>query len=120
MMGKQDHIPRQQLEQFVKGQMNETESEQVMSHLGQCDHCLALTDELWNEQPVSRAMSEIVDLDDRTAERMQRKVTSQIHRSNLSGNMIRLGTQGFLSVALGLLRPLVGQQRNRTRGAYDD
>ncbi len=118
-MNDSTHISQERLEQFVTGLLSEAEAEDVMSHLAECEQCLSLTDTLWTSQPVGRTLSESVDLDVTTAERLERRLVSRIHRSNLSGAVVRLGTQGFMSVALGLLRPLIVTRRrsNLEQGA---
>ena len=113
MNNSSNHITRERLEHFVSGRLTDHESDQVMAHLAECDVCLSSTDELWASQPVGEAVSYIVDLDADTATRVERKLVRKIHRSNMTGSVVRLGTQGFLSVMLGLLRPLMGAPARR-------
>lgn len=108
-MQNEDHLTSYQLQEFISGRIDATESEQILIHLEQCDRCLVQIDALWSRQPAASALAELVELDAQTARRLERQLVRKIHRSNLSATVLRLGTHGFLSVAVGLLRPFCGR-----------
>ncbi len=116
------HFSRDLLERYVSGQLSETESESITSHLAECEACLSLTDQLWTRQPIGEALLDNPDLDTDTASRLERKLVARIHRSNLGSAVTRLGTQGFLSVAFGLLRPFMAAKPTPhvEKGTKDD
>jgi hypothetical protein len=106
-----EHLTSQELRELIAGRMETVESARLLAHIEQCDHCLAQADELWSQQPVAAVVADWVELDAPTAQRLERQLVRKIHRSNLSADMLRLGTQGFLSVAVSLLRPIVRPRR---------
>ena len=106
------HIDFDILSSFVAGQLGKSETNQVMTHLAECEECLVRVDDLWARQPTGAAIA--VGLDDRTAIRMERHLISRIHRSNLAETILSLGTEGFMSVAMTLLRPFLGSNSQRS------
>jgi hypothetical protein len=115
-MGTSEHIVLERLERFVAGESSEAESEEIMTHFAHCEECMSLADELWVREPMGTTVSEIAGLDGQTADRLQRELVKRLHRSNLSGAVFTLGTQGFFSVAMALLHPLMSNRpRNRNR-----
>jgi anti-sigma factor RsiW len=107
-----DHLTNYQLQEFISGRIDAAESEQILTHLEQCEHCLVRIDALWSQQPVASAMVELAELDAPTAQRLERQLVSKIHRSNLSATVLRLGTRGFFSVAVSLLRPFMRSRKS--------
>lgn len=101
------------LRRFIRGELDEEESNEVIEVLANHDQCIALLDQLWIQQPVGQALAATPDLDNEVAIRLENKLVRQIHRSNMARTVFKMGTQGFFSVALGLIRPLT--QRNRLK-----
>lgn len=113
------HVDSNTLKRFVAGRLEEAEAEHIVVHLSECDRCLALADELWSTQPAGTAVVPPPDPDPDVAQRIERKITKRIHFSNLSGEIIRLGTRGFIDVALAIVRPLI-HTRVPQKGGVDD
>ena len=98
------HVSAQDLEALFSGCLSDAAADVVIAHLAACDHCLAVADDLW----AKTADLPIPDLDLERATRVEAHLRRNIYRSNLGGQVIRLGTQGLLRVWLGLLAPFFG------------
>ncbi|MCL4868787.1 MAG: zf-HC2 domain-containing protein [Anaerolineae bacterium] len=103
--------PESLLESYVAGTLSEAEIEQVLAHLETCDHCLAITERLWETTPLPGGLaalpSEPVDPEPVRVQRIEQRVINQIHRSEVAGRALWLGTEGFAQVSFALLRPLL-------------
>lgn len=95
------------LRAFVNGQLNEAETDIILNHLAECDQCLRIVDQLWAEYPTDLAYKAIPELDPITAKRLEKRLVKQIHRSDLSGRMVWLGTAGLMNTHLTILGPMV-------------
>lgn len=111
-MTSDEHISAQNLEALFSGCLSDTAADVVIAHLAACDHCLAIADDLWAET----ADLTIPDLDLERATRVEGRLRRNIYRSNLGGQVVRLGTQGLLRVWLGLLGPFFGGGQQKDRG----
>lgn len=105
-----DH-PDPLLSQFVAGTLSETETEQVLSHLETCERCLTVTEQLWETTPLLGTLAatgdQSAEMEQERAQRIEQRVLNQIHRSDVAGRALWLGTQGFAHVSFALLRPLL-------------
>jgi hypothetical protein len=99
------------LRRFVRGELNESESNEVIDVLAENEKCMEFLDNLWVQHPIGQALAAAPALDGATALRVQNKLINQIQRSNLTGTMFKMGTQGFFEVAVGLLRPFSRQTK---------
>lgn len=112
------------LQQFVSGELDDAQAEEILSRLAEDEASLEKVDALWQAQTAAAAVYTIPPLEPERAQRLRRRLVRQIHRSNLSANVIRMGTQGFGSVAVNLLRPLLDiprrDQRQRRRARSND
>lgn len=117
-------LTQELLRKFVAGELKEAEAEQVMAQLAEDEASLQLVDALWHEQPSQTAVVELPKLEPERAQRVRRRLIHQIHRSDLAVNMVKMGTQGFGSVAMSLLRPLLDsknrESRHKRRRKQDD
>ncbi|MFQ5419971.1 MAG: zf-HC2 domain-containing protein [Anaerolineae bacterium] len=109
------HLDDQTLRRLVDGRLHEKEQEQIMAHLAECGECVDKVDALWAAQPLGTAVGETEPLDPATARRVEKKVVKRIHRSDLTGEMLRLLVQGFAGVAVALARPLVDRPQKRNK-----
>lgn len=105
-----DH-PDALLSQFVAGTLSPSETEQVLDHLDHCERCLDQVEQLWETSPlwevIPLAVEAGADMERERAQRIERQVINQIHRSDVAGRVLWLGTEGFLQVSFALLRPLL-------------
>lgn len=112
------------LQQFVAGELDEAQTEEFLSRLAEDEASLEKVDALWQEQSLATAVFTIPPLEPARAQRLRHRLLRQIHRSDLSANVIKMGTQGFGTVALSLLRPLLNtphrEQRHRRRSRSND
>ncbi|WP_420645766.1 hypothetical protein [Candidatus Leptofilum sp.] len=124
MINNPKPLSKELLRRFVAGELNDTENEAVMAQLAEDEASLEIVDALWEGQPSQTAVIKLPDLDPERAQRVRRRLIHQIHRSDLAKNVVRMGTGGFSSVAISLLRPLLDtpnkEQRNRRRRRRND
>lgn len=90
---------------FVRGELGESESNELIDVLAENDRCMAYLDKLWLQHLEEPTRAAPVALDGVASTRLRNKLFDQIHRSNMTGTLFKLGTQGFIEVAVGLLRP---------------
>jgi hypothetical protein len=124
MINNPNPLSKELLRRFVAGELDDAENELVMAQLAEDEASLELVDALWEDQPSQTAVVELPDLEPERAQRMRRRLIRQIHRSDLAINVVKMGTQGFGSVAASLLRPLLNtpkrERRNRRRPRGND
>lgn len=105
-----DH-PENLLESFVAGTLTRDETELVLAHLETCDHCLQITEQFWEaiswRESLASAATTDEMLEEERARRIEQRVINQIHRTNIAGRALWLGTEGFVQVSFALLRPLL-------------
>ncbi len=124
MINEPPPLTQELLRQFVAGTLDQATNEQIMAQLAEDETSLELVDALWQDQPSQTAVKQLPDIESAQAKKMRRRLVHQIHRSDLALNVVKLGTQGFGSVAMSLLRPLLGSpkqtRRNRRRPRGND
>jgi hypothetical protein len=114
MISESQPLSKELLRRFVAGELDNAENEAIMARLAEDEASLEIVDALWQEQPSQTAVYDLPDLEPDRAQQMRRQIIRQIHRADLAVNIVKMGTTGFGSVALGLLRPLLNN-KNRHR-----
>lgn len=103
-----DHeYPLHLLEAFIAGQLSAEENDRILSHLPECDRCLADVDLLWTQQLDDEPRSQIPELESEIAERVEGMILDRIRRTDLVGQIVKLGTLGLFMSWQALVRPLV-------------
>jgi hypothetical protein len=112
-------LSKKLLRKFAAGELNDAENEAVLSRLAEDEASLEFVDALWHEQTSPTAVPQLPNLKPEKAQQMRQRLLRQLHRTDLSLNVVKMGTQGFGSVAVSLLRPLLDSKnrahRNRRR-----
>ncbi|MBK8903397.1 MAG: hypothetical protein IPM53_19600 [Anaerolineaceae bacterium] len=103
------------LQQFVAGELDDAQTEAILTRLAEDEASLEKVDALWQEQSLVTAAFTIPPLEPERAQRLRHRLVRQIHRANLSVNIIKMGTCGFGRVAVSLLRPLLAPQNHKHR-----
>jgi len=110
MIVKAEH-PEALLASFVAGTLPQEENELVLAHLETCDDCLQITEQFWETAPWHGNLAEVTRrdelLEEERARRIEQRVINQIHRTEIAGRALWLGTEGFVQVSFALLRPLL-------------
>ncbi len=116
-------LSRALLRKFAAGELEDTENEAIMMQLAEDEASLEFVDALWQEQQ-SHPTAVFPELGVEQTQEVRRRIVHQIHRSDLAKNVVSMGTRGFGSVAIGLLRPLLdsknAERRNRRRPKGND
>ena len=124
MINDAQPLTKELLRRFVAGELNEAENEAVLARLAEDEASLKFVDALWEEQPSQTAVGDLPDMNPEQTRRVRRRLIRQIHQADLALNVVKLGTQGFGSVAASLLRPLLSsanrERRNRRRRRGND
>jgi hypothetical protein len=124
MISEPQPLSKELLRRFVAGELDEAENEAIMACLAEDEASLAVVDALWQEQPSQTAVFDLPDLEPERAQQLRRQLIQQIHRADLAVNIVKMGTTGFGSVALSLIRPLLNNKnrsrRNRRRRRGND
>ena len=107
MNAKVFHWSNENLAAFVSGRLTEIETEAILTHLEECEHCLTIVDGLWEEGGWQDLDSNL-HLDKEAAARLEQKLYRRIHRSQLAGDVVALGTRGMLQTVFALMAPFVG------------
>ncbi len=109
-----EQFSQETLRRFVAGKLNPNETDAVIRHLPEDDEALDFVDDLWKEQnDWHTGDAPVTPLTPQTAQLVEKKVVTRIHRSDLSGHILRMGTLGFGKVIMALIRPLSGiKQQN--------
>ena len=119
MINESTPLSPELLRRFVAGELDDAENEAIMARLAEDEASLELVDALWQEQPSQTAVHNLPDLEPDRAQQMRRQLIQQIHRADLAVSIGKMGTTGFGSVALSLLRPLLNNKnqnrKNRRR-----
>ncbi len=124
MINEPKPLSEKLLRQFVAGELDDAENEAIMARLAEDEASLEIVDALWQAQPSQTAVSNLPDLEPARAQQMRRQIIKQIHQADLAINIVKMGTTGFGSVALSLLRPLINNKnqvrRSRRRRRRND
>lgn len=94
------------VQKMMTGQLNEQETEQLLELIEQSDENLETADAVWAEHLAT--LNNAPALKSQDTQRLAQLLARRIHRSDLSGQIVKIGTQGFTQVALALLRPFFG------------
>lgn len=122
MVKNQTLLSKELLRKFVAGELDAAKNEEIMAQLAEDEASLEFVDALWQEELSHSVTAAIPKLDAEQAQRVRRQIIQQIHRSVLGMNVVRMGTKGFGSVAVSLLRPFLTNKkwgrrsRRRPRG----
>ncbi|MCP5097547.1 MAG: hypothetical protein GY943_18530 [Chloroflexi bacterium] len=103
------------LQQFISGELSEAEADEVVEMLTSNEQKMDMLDQLWDAQPEEPSGGTRPDLDKETAKRLEYSLVQQIHRSKITGAVLKMGTRGFASVAMGLLRPFARRRPSQAR-----
>jgi len=106
------------LEDFVAGRKNDEENARILEHLAECEHCAAEVEALWTESPVNYILPEITEAAPGAMTELEESLFRRIHRSDLGGQVIKLGTQGFVNLISALLGPIVKKRRPSKQGGF--
>jgi hypothetical protein len=124
MVDSSEPLSKELLRKFVAGVLGDAENEAIMARLAEDEASLELVDALWNEQASQTAVFQPPNLQPDQARRLRHRLLQQIHRADLTMNMVKMGTQGFGSVAVSLLRPLLDTKnrahRKKRRRRFND
>lgn len=99
--------PHPDLNLYLNGTLTPDESTDVETHLESCDECLALLDDIWGIRLTKAVDLEEPAMPDSTARAIENRLLNQIHRSDLGGQAIQLGTRGFFQVLLAIIKPFL-------------
>lgn len=103
------------LRRFVRGEMDDVESNRVMTIIGEHDHCIELLESIWMEEPIGQALASTPLPDIETSERLKEQIGRAIQRADAAGMAIKFGISGFGAVASSLLRPFIKQNQWKNR-----
>ncbi len=108
----------EELKRFVAGDLDTDATERILTYLSENDDAVETVDTLWQEINLtpSGGDSEVPELDDATAAKVEQQLFDRIHRTDLTGDVLRLGTQAASTVYWALLRPFV----TRIAGTNDE
>ncbi len=109
-MGVNEHP--NSLEAFVEGRLNEHETQTILEHLAECDQCLADVDLLWGRDLGRPDGLQMPDLDPIVSSRLHRYLLRRIHMSQLTRDIVLLGTRSLVGVAVALIRPVMNIRRS--------
>jgi hypothetical protein len=105
MIMNDNHLSTEDIQFFIQLTFHESENDRVIAHLSNCDACLLAMEAAWEEIPQP-------NLDE---SKVKKRLWQNINRSNLAGNLLGLGMQGFLNAIVGLLSPLL-RSKSKKRG----
>jgi hypothetical protein len=94
---------------FINGNLDSERSDEILVVLAEDDESLEIVEQLWQENGVISAnlVTPDDDLDATAVAEVERKLIEHIHRSDLTGDVLRLGTQATGVAYWSLLRPFV-------------
>ena len=99
------------LRRFVRGEMDDADSTVVIEALTENEQGMALLASLWRQQPAGMPLIDVPDLDMDVAYRIQSRLEGQIQQAGLARALLKMGTNGFFSAALGLIRPFAHRNK---------
>jgi hypothetical protein len=99
------------IEEFVRGQLDEAESETMLAHLATCETCIDVVDQLWTQVGVGSRQIKIQDPDYGTTRSIHKGLMHRIHIQDLGYQLIKLSIVRPVQVVVSFLRVLtVGQK----------
>jgi len=93
-----NHLTSKEIKQLLAGELSAVQEQQIMMHLAVCERCQQKFDTL-SAVPLAPPM----ELPAATPPRVKRQLFTQLHRSDLGGQILRFGTMGLLHVILSAL-----------------
>lgn len=105
-MTTKQHPTTEELIRLLSGELAPRQAAAVLSHAEECSQCEQLCEAIWAEMgpQQDRASS---DIDPETAVVIEEQLLTRLHRGKFAESVLDLGSQGFLLVVVGLLRPIV-------------
>lgn len=100
---------------FVSGRLNESDTQTVLDHLAECDHCLTAVDTLWPNLDEQLGPALGPPLPDERAAMLESRLVERMQRTNLGARILWFSTQGFVRVALAFLEPFLGKSQASRR-----
>ncbi len=93
------HLTEKQIGKLLAGEYSAEKEHRIMTHVAMCEQCQRTFD-LMSSFPLAAPM----ELPAATTPRVKRQLFNQLHRSDLSGEILRFGTAGLVHVILSVLR----------------
>lgn len=93
------------LRAFAEGKLSEEDAQKVLELFLEDDNCLAAMDKIWAEQAQLNDTSPPIESN--AAAKLEEMILARIRRTDLGGNVVKLGTQGLMKVLLALIQPFV-------------
>jgi hypothetical protein len=116
MNGKLNTLETEQLhallQQFFAGELDEAESDEIIEILAANQTSLEIIDQLSSQ---SNAQAQTPVLKNEVVQRLESNLMQRIHVSNMLGAVLKMGTRGFASVTMGLLRPFIHRHPKHAR-----
>ena len=100
---------------FNSGKLPDDQVDSIIDHLSTCMQCLDIVDQTFQRGFPGDASDSVPHLEAERAAQVERTLRQRIHRHDLSGQTIRLGTRAFIYVVLALLSPLFNIWRSPSR-----
>lgn len=101
-----DHITREQVHQFISGELSVITRDGLLAHIDTCDACLSLLDHIWADTLHQLPHAEIPDIGPHRAQDVERKIFRRIHAMEVGKQALRLAFVGPLTVLKGLFEPI--------------
>lgn len=98
------HPELERIEEYVTGQLDEAESEAMLTHLATCDTCIDVVDRLWADAGIASRRGEIQDPDYRTVRSIHSGLLHRIHIQDLGYQLIKLSIVRPVQVLAACLR----------------
>ncbi len=106
MKNTDHHPPTEDLVKLLSGELDPDRSSSVLSHAEGCERCQQLSELIWAEA-LPRRDPVPTEMDGVTAEALEKRLVARLHQANLAEKFLDLGSNGFVIVLLGLLRPVI-------------
>ncbi len=101
-----DHPSIDALIAMLGGEASSEQSESLIRHFETCERCAVRVERIWSEvSPFGERSPK--SMDEVLSSAMEARLFQRIQRIDLVENATTFGTQGFLYVTLGLVRPLI-------------
>lgn len=104
--GSDDEMMRR-LQALVEGQLTAEEADELLNTISESDEWLQTADALWAENMAR--LEDVPALPYAQASELEKRISNRIHRTDLTGQIMRFGMHGFALVAVALLRPFLNR-----------